>query len=64
MASPRNDFPASEASEVLRRVFGYEEFREGQQEIIEHVVAGGGRKGVPSAIIAGRQLFFAAISYQ
>ncbi|MCO5993829.1 DNA helicase RecQ [Actinoallomurus sp. WRP9H-5] len=31
----------SEASEVLRRVFGYEEFREGQQEIIEHVVAGG-----------------------
>ncbi|MEV5708173.1 DNA helicase RecQ [Actinoallomurus sp. NPDC052274] len=33
--------PMSEASEVLRRVFGYEEFREGQQEIIEHVVAGG-----------------------
>ncbi|GAB3965993.1 DNA helicase RecQ [Actinoallomurus acanthiterrae] len=31
----------SEASEVLRRVFGYEEFREGQQEIIEHVITGG-----------------------
>src|SRR5213080_137420 len=41
MASPRNDFPVSEASEVLRRVFGYEEFREGQREIIEHVIAGG-----------------------
>ncbi|MFL6054278.1 MAG: DNA helicase RecQ [Actinoallomurus sp.] len=38
MASPE---PLSEASEVLRRVFGYEEFREGQQEIIEHVIAGG-----------------------
>jgi ATP-dependent DNA helicase RecQ len=31
----------SEASEVLRRVFGYEKFRDGQQEIIEHVIAGG-----------------------
>ncbi|WP_433174476.1 DNA helicase RecQ [Actinoallomurus sp. CA-150999] len=41
MASPQDDFPMSEASEVLRRVFGYEEFREGQQEIIEHVIAGG-----------------------
>ncbi|GAA0314587.1 DNA helicase RecQ [Actinoallomurus spadix] len=38
MASPE---PMSEASEVLRRVFGYEEFRDGQREIIEHVVAGG-----------------------
>src|SRR5215208_1991203 len=27
--------------EVLRRVFGYDSFREGQQEIIDHVVAGG-----------------------
>nr|MDT0666499.1 DEAD/DEAH box helicase [Micromonospora sp. DSM 115978] len=26
---------------MLRRVFGYESFRDGQQEIIEHVVAGG-----------------------
>src|SRR5215813_6058184 len=41
MASPQDDFSMSEASEVLRRVFGYEEFREGQQEIIEHVIAGG-----------------------
>ncbi|GAA4639250.1 DNA helicase RecQ [Actinoallomurus vinaceus] len=41
MASPRTDLPVSEASEVLRRVFGYEEFRDGQQEIIEHVIAGG-----------------------
>ncbi|GGO69010.1 DNA helicase RecQ [Nonomuraea cavernae] len=27
--------------EVLRRVFGYDSFRAGQQEIIEHVVSGG-----------------------
>lgn len=27
--------------EVLRRIFGYDSFRPGQQEIIEHVVAGG-----------------------
>ena len=26
---------------MLRRVFGYETFREGQQEIIEHVISGG-----------------------
>ncbi|MEV7013607.1 DNA helicase RecQ [Streptosporangium sp. NPDC051022] len=31
----------SDASRVLRRVFGYASFREGQQEIIEHVVGGG-----------------------
>jgi ATP-dependent DNA helicase RecQ len=31
----------SDASEVLRRVFGYDSFRAGQQEIIDHVVAGG-----------------------
>ncbi|MFC7649435.1 RecQ family ATP-dependent DNA helicase [Streptosporangium lutulentum] len=30
----------SDASRVLHRVFGYTSFREGQQEIIEHVVAG------------------------
>ncbi|MEV8632177.1 DNA helicase RecQ [Streptosporangium sp. NPDC051023] len=31
----------SDAARVLRRVFGYASFREGQQEIIEHVVGGG-----------------------
>jgi ATP-dependent DNA helicase RecQ len=31
----------NEASQVLRRVFGYESFRAGQREIINHVVAGG-----------------------
>lgn len=32
---------ASEAVQVLRRVFGYEAFRGSQQEIIEHVIGGG-----------------------
>ncbi|WP_433856879.1 DNA helicase RecQ [Streptomyces kronopolitis] len=32
---------ASEAVQVLRRVFGYEAFRGSQQEIIEHVTGGG-----------------------
>src|SRR5919205_3769006 len=41
MDSPRTDSETSEASRVLQRVFGYEEFREGQQEIIDHVIAGG-----------------------
>jgi ATP-dependent DNA helicase RecQ len=31
----------SDASEVLHRVFGYDTFRAGQQEIIDHVIAGG-----------------------
>jgi ATP-dependent DNA helicase RecQ len=31
----------SDALSVLRRVFGYDSFREGQREIIEHVIAGG-----------------------
>jgi ATP-dependent DNA helicase RecQ len=31
----------TDASEVLRRVFGYDSFRDQQQEIIEHVAAGG-----------------------
>ncbi|MEV4097707.1 DNA helicase RecQ [Streptosporangium saharense] len=31
----------SEAAQVLQRVFGYASFRQGQQEIIEHVVGGG-----------------------
>src|SRR4051812_16550742 len=34
-------FDSAGASQVLRRVFGYDEFREGQREIIDHVVAGG-----------------------
>ncbi|XRQ09721.1 DNA helicase RecQ [Actinomadura welshii] len=37
MASP--EIP--ETVDTLRRVFGYDAFRDGQQEIIEHVVAGG-----------------------
>ena len=32
---------ASGAPEVLRRIFGYNSFRGCQQEIIEHVTAGG-----------------------
>jgi ATP-dependent DNA helicase RecQ len=31
----------NDASEILRRVFGYDSFRDQQQEIIEHVSAGG-----------------------
>jgi ATP-dependent DNA helicase RecQ len=31
----------SDAAQVLHRVFGYDTFRSGQQEIIEHVVEGG-----------------------
>jgi ATP-dependent DNA helicase RecQ len=30
-----------DAEQVLRRVFGYDSFRPGQQEIIEHVIGGG-----------------------
>ena len=41
MTAPTLDLHDSDASQVLRRVFGYDEFREGQREIIEHVVAGG-----------------------
>src|SRR3954453_13621632 len=33
--------PASAATEVLNRVFGYPDFRGSQREIIEHVTAGG-----------------------
>ncbi|MGK5741764.1 DNA helicase RecQ [Micromonospora sp. URMC 103] len=40
MASP-TDLRTSEAIEVLRRVFGYDAFRGFQQDVIDHVVAGG-----------------------
>ncbi|MCW2899488.1 MAG: ATP-dependent helicase [Streptosporangiaceae bacterium] len=40
MPSPLDDSEVTDATRVLRRVFGYDSFREGQQEIIEHVVAG------------------------
>ncbi|GGP85081.1 DNA helicase RecQ [Streptosporangium pseudovulgare] len=38
---PGPDPEVSDAARVLQRVFGYPSFREGQQEIIDHVVAGG-----------------------
>jgi len=41
VAVPETDSAVSEASRVLSRVFGYDSFRPGQQEIIEHVIAGG-----------------------
>jgi ATP-dependent DNA helicase RecQ len=31
----------ADASHVLRRIFGYDSFRAGQREVIEHVIAGG-----------------------
>ncbi|SCG15300.1 ATP-dependent DNA helicase RecQ [Micromonospora echinofusca] len=40
MASP-TDLRSSAVLEVLRRVFGYDAFRGFQQEVIDHVVAGG-----------------------
>ncbi|SCE65700.1 ATP-dependent DNA helicase RecQ [Micromonospora matsumotoense] len=40
MVSP-TELRASDALDVLRRVFGYDAFRGFQQEIIDHVVAGG-----------------------
>jgi len=41
MTSPASAPVDGDASHVLHRVFGYGSFREGQQEIIEHVVASG-----------------------
>jgi ATP-dependent DNA helicase RecQ len=41
VASPETSLELTGALEVLRRVFGYESFRGQQQEIIDHVTAGG-----------------------
>jgi ATP-dependent DNA helicase RecQ len=41
VASPGTGVDLSGALEVLRRVFGYGSFRGTQQEVIEHVIAGG-----------------------
>ncbi|HEV8274467.1 MAG TPA: DNA helicase RecQ [Streptosporangiaceae bacterium] len=41
MVPPVTDSLLNDASEVLRRVFGYDSFRGQQLEIIEHVAAGG-----------------------
>ena len=41
MASPKTGLDDGDAVQVLRRVFGYDSFRGPQQEIIEHVAAGG-----------------------
>jgi ATP-dependent DNA helicase RecQ len=40
VAYPRAGSSMTEASAVLRRVFGYDSFRDGQQEIIDHLVSG------------------------
>ncbi|HEV8559929.1 MAG TPA: DNA helicase RecQ [Actinophytocola sp.] len=41
MPSPGSRADVSDALPVLRRVFGYDSFRPGQQAIIDHVVGGG-----------------------
>jgi len=41
MAVPDAGVEPASATQVLRRVFGYESFRDGQREIIDHVIAGG-----------------------
>jgi ATP-dependent DNA helicase RecQ len=41
VVSPGTGSLLTDASEVLRRVFGYDSFRGQQQEIIEHMAAGG-----------------------
>jgi len=41
VVSPDIGSRVGDASEVLHRVFGYDSFRAGQQEIIDHVVGGG-----------------------
>jgi ATP-dependent DNA helicase RecQ len=41
VVSPGTGYLLNDASDVLRRVFGYDSFRDQQQEIIEHVTGGG-----------------------
>lgn len=43
MSSPETpeSFVTDEIDETLRRVFGYDTFRDGQRDIVEHVVSGG-----------------------
>jgi ATP-dependent DNA helicase RecQ len=41
VAYPETGLPVSDAVRVLRRVFGYDSFRGQQQEVIDHVAAGG-----------------------
>jgi ATP-dependent DNA helicase RecQ len=41
MASPGTGLDVSDAVRVLQRVFGYDSFRGQQQEVIDHVAAGG-----------------------
>jgi ATP-dependent DNA helicase RecQ len=41
VAAPQPGSDLSDALQVLQRVFGYDSFRGGQQEIIDHVVGGG-----------------------
>jgi len=41
MASPGTGLDVSDAVRVLQRVFGYDSFRGQQQEVIDHVTAGG-----------------------
>ena len=40
MASPRAGSSVTDPAAVLRRVFGYDTFRDGQREIIDHLVSG------------------------
>jgi ATP-dependent DNA helicase RecQ len=40
VASPLTGTGVTEPAEVLRRVFGYDSFRDGQREIIDHLVGG------------------------